>query len=172
MFLQRPSPESPVTCVNSCSGLPRRQGIGGCGRAGVYLVRLWASPLLQKTVDLSDVAEFGSRLFLTPLLLPQRGLRTTEDCGLVPGCQVRDRVSAKVQSAERDLFRWTYLSIVCPVWRKAFSRVHGVSGQRLNFLMKTVRIIAYGFILSSFSYHFAPPMFSASPRRVVNSKVI
>lgn len=59
MFLQRQSPESPVTFVNSSFGLPRRQGIGGYGRAGMHLVTLCTSPLLQKTGNLFDMAELG-----------------------------------------------------------------------------------------------------------------
>lgn len=67
------------------------------------LVTLPTSPLLQRTVNLSEVADFGEKLFFSRLLLPPLGLLTSEECGLVPGRQVRDIVSAKVKSERSDL---------------------------------------------------------------------
>lgn len=48
------------------------------------LVTLRISPRLQRTGNVSEVADFGEKLFFTWLLLPQLRLLTSEECGLVP----------------------------------------------------------------------------------------
>ena len=141
------------------------------------LVALWTSPLLQRTVNLSEAANFGEKLF-SWLLLPQLGLLTSEECGLVPGWRVRDIVRAKVKSEEETFFRWTYLAVICPDWRKSmfpgFMKLVDKDWPLLGTLgiSALLCIIAECFILSGFRYPFAPPISSASMRILVNLKVI
>lgn len=76
------------------------------------------------------MAEFGRRSFVALLLLSQLGLLTSEECGLGPGSQVRDGISAKVKSERGDLFQVNWLGSLVLGGERRISRVHGVNGQK------------------------------------------
>lgn len=101
MFLKR---QSPVTFENSTFAFSKRQEISQCGRAGVYLVTLWTSPLQRNINNLSDMAVW-LEIVLHSIIASSAG--TTNFRGIQVGARlsVRDTVSAKVKSERRDPFQ-------------------------------------------------------------------
>lgn len=97
------------------------------------MVSLGTSPLLQRSVKLSNSGRIWLEIVFHCVMLPQLGLLTLEECGLVPGCQVRDRVSAKVKS-ERDLLRVSFFGSFVRSGERHVSWVHEISGQKLTFV--------------------------------------